>query len=77
MKIEFTTEKRIVTKPEEFKLIKQVTIFTINDNYLMRKITALTKEVGSIILWSDADYDAIGQWTDTDVVNRINELLNN
>jgi len=25
-----------------------------------------------IVLWSDADYDAIGQWTDIDVTNRLN-----
>ena len=77
MKIEFTTEKRIVTKPEEVKVVKEITIITINDNYLMRRVTALTKEAGSLTLWSESDYDAVGQWTDTDVQNRITELLNN
>ena len=77
MKIEFTTEKRIVTKPEEVKLIKEVTINQIIDSNFLKKVIANTKEAGSILLWSGSDYDAIGQWTDTDVINRINELLNN
>ena len=77
MKIEFTTEKRIVTKPEEVKLIKEVTINQIIDSNFLKKVIANTKEAGAILLWSGSDYDAIGQWTDTDVINRINELLNN
>jgi hypothetical protein len=77
MNIKLTTEKRIVIKPEEAKLIKEVTVNSINDNYTMKRITAITKEAGSILLWSGSEYDAIGQWTDTDVVNRINEILNN
>jgi hypothetical protein len=29
-----------------------------------------------IVLWKAEAYDAIGQWTDTDVTNRLNELYN-
>jgi hypothetical protein len=29
-----------------------------------------------ITLWEGSAYDAIGQWTDTDVTNRLNELYN-
>jgi hypothetical protein len=30
-----------------------------------------------LTLWEDDEYDAAGQWTDSDVDNRILELLNN
>ena len=29
-----------------------------------------------IILWQGVDYDTIGQWTDTDVINRIKTIYN-
>lgn len=29
----------------------------------------------NLVLWKDAEYDAIGQYTDTDVANRIKQLL--
>lgn len=77
MKIELSTEKRFETKPAEVKLVKEITIINIVDNYANRSITAITKEVGSLKLWSGSEYEAIGQWTDTDVENRINELINN
>jgi hypothetical protein len=77
MNIKLTTEKRIVTRPEEIKLIKEITINQIIDNSFLKKVIANTKEAGAFLLWSGSEYDEIGQWTDTDVVNRINELLNN
>jgi hypothetical protein len=77
MKITFDTEKKYITKPEESKKVKSLTISQIMDNNKNKTITAFTLELGMIILWSGKDYDNIGQWTDTDVENRINELLNN
>lgn len=77
MKILFNSEKTFVTRPEESKKTKSVTIDQIMDNYRQKKIFAMTKELGMINLWSGAEYDAIGQWTDADVENRINEILNN
>ena len=30
---------------------------------------------GKVMLWEGAAYDAIGQWTETDVANRLRELF--
>jgi len=77
MKITFEDKKKYIIRPEESKEVKTVTIGQIMDNYRQKKITAITEEIGMITLWSGSQYDAIGQWTDTDVENRINEILNN
>lgn len=64
-----------VTQPE----IKTLTTITINrlvdlpEEKLVRVFIAELNQ--PLILWSDADYDAIGQWTDTDVENRLNVLF--
>lgn len=43
-----------------------------------KKVIAATNgPLGSITLWEGAAYDAIGQWTDDDVKNRILELYPN
>lgn len=77
MKITLDYEKKVIVKPEESKLIKEITINQIIDSNFLKKVIANTKEAGSILLWSGPDYDNIGQWTDTDVINRIKEILNN
>jgi hypothetical protein len=38
-------------------------------------VVVQTDEVGEIILWEGAAYDAIGQWTDLDVQTRLIEIL--
>jgi len=37
--------------------------------------TDISIEQQELTLWNKATYDAAGQWTDQDVVNRIQELL--
>ena len=76
MKITFDSEKTYVTRPEESKKVTTVTIGQIMDNNRNKTVTAHSIELGMIVLWTGADYDAVGQWTDTDVENRINEILN-
>ena len=77
MKITFDSEKTYVTRPEESKKVTTLTFYQIMDNNRNKTVTIHTIELGVIVLWSGADYDAIGQWTDQDVENRINEILNN
>lgn len=77
MKITFDSEKTYVTRPEESKKVTSVTIRQIMDNNYNKTVTAMTEELGMVILWKGEAYDLIGQWTDTDVENRINEILNN
>ena len=74
MKITFDTAKEIVVVQEIKRTIVEVTIDEIVDNNSRKEVRAYTTEVGILILWSGDAYDAIGQWTDTDVVNRVKEL---
>lgn len=74
MIITFTKPKDIVVVKEMKKTISEITINEITDNAEIKMVRAFTKEVGVIVLWEKESYDAIGQWTDTDVTNRIKEL---
>jgi hypothetical protein len=81
MQINLTNPKQIVTEaktliisPEKITTINSIKVTNILDDPINKKVLASTKEVGNLILWEGAAYDAIGQWTDTDVQNRILEI---
>jgi len=76
MKIEFTHPTDVVVVTEKKITIEKLTINELVDLPTRKMVVAKTSEVGTIILWKDNDYDAIGQWTDTDVLNRVRELYN-
>jgi len=75
MKITFETPKNVIVVKELKKSIAEITINQVVDNPSMKKVTAETQEVGRLILWEKEAYDAIGQWTDSDVIARVNELM--
>lgn len=77
MKIELNKATEVVVVTEKKISVEEITINEITDLPIRKMVVAKTKEVGQVILWRDAEYDAIGQWTDTDVINKINELYNN
>lgn len=77
MEIQLSNPKDVVIVKEQKKTIEKVTVLEIVDLPSRKQVIAKTQELGSVILWKDAEYDAIGQWTDTDVINKINELYNN
>jgi hypothetical protein len=58
----------------EVKVIQELNITRLIDLIEHKKVIALTKEVDTIILWEGEAYDSIGQWTDTDVAERIKLL---
>ena len=74
MAIQLNQPKQITIKEAVIKTITTLTIISLNDQPKNKKVIANIREVGSIVLWQDAAYDAIGQWTDTDVQNRILEM---
>ena len=74
MEITFNAPKEIVTTPEVRKEVSSLNIVSITDLPERKIVYAITSDRFNIILWEGAAYDAIGQWTDTDVVNRINEI---
>jgi hypothetical protein len=74
MEITLKKAKEIVVFAERKKTITKVEITEVVDDFKRKIITAKTNEFGSIILWKDEDYVTIGQWTDTDVINKIKSI---
>lgn len=71
-----TFPSEVIIKEIPAKQIKasKVEVAQILDDSANKKVIAYTNNLGSIVLWQDAAYDAIGQWTDSDVQARIIEL---
>jgi hypothetical protein len=76
MEIILKKAKEIVVFAERKKTITKVEIIEVVDDFKRKIITAKTNEFGSVILWKDEDYITIGQWTDTDVINKIKTIYN-
>ena len=74
MTITFEKPKEVVVVKELKLTINELTIEEVVDNSERKEVRAYSKELGIITLWEGAAYDAIGQWTDADVVARIKEI---
>jgi len=74
MKIEFDTPKEIVLVREIKKEVSEVTIREMRDLPEQKRVEAITDLLGIVVLWQGEEYDAIGQWTDQDVINKIKSL---
>lgn len=66
--------ERTITTPAKTKTISEFNILYTADYPIEKKVFTFTEELGKILLWEGAEYDAIGQWTDDDVSNRLIEL---
>ena len=77
MIVNLTGSKTVTVTPAVTKTLTSITVISELDHSVQKKVIAITKEVGQVLLWEGAAYDAIGQWTDTDVQNRLLELYNN
>jgi hypothetical protein len=77
MEINLNSPYEAVIIERRTKTVEKLTVRSIVDFPGERRVSAQIKELGEpVILWSGDAYDAIGQWTDTDVQNRLNELYN-
>ena len=76
MEITLNTPKEIIVFAERRKTITKVEITELIDNPKKKNVIAKTNEFGIVILWEGEDYDTIGQWTDTDVINKIKTIYN-
>jgi cyanophycinase-like exopeptidase len=76
MKLILSNPTEVVVVKEVKKTVEEVTVVEVVDNSEAKSVKAFTQEFGIIYLWEGDAYDAIGQWTDTDVLNRISEILN-
>lgn len=74
MKIILDAQKEIVIVKEVKKTINEITISQVTDLPQYKRVDAYTDELGIITLWQGEEYDAIGQWTDQDVINKIKSL---
>jgi hypothetical protein len=74
MKITLSTQKEIVVVAEQVKTVNEISINRMVDLPQQKKVLVFTNELGQVVLWEGTTYDAIGQWTDQDVIARLNEL---
>ncbi len=76
MTITLSAPKEVTVVQEVKKTVLTITVFDVTDSQESKVVRANTLELGSLVLWQGATYDSIGQWTDTDVENRILEIIN-
>lgn len=76
MTITLSAPKEVTVVQEVKKTVLTITVFEVTDSQESKVVRANTLELGSLVLWQGATYDSIGQWTDTDVDNRILEIIN-
>ena len=75
--ITLTTPKKIVLQEEKSTTISTLTITRIVDLPKQKTVRVFLEELDEpVILWEGAEYDAIGQWSDTDVSNKLNSIYN-
>jgi len=74
--ITLPTPKAVTIGTETVKTITAITVEREIDDSVNKKVAVVTAELGYIILWEGTAYDSIGQWTDTDVENKLRTLYN-
>jgi hypothetical protein len=75
MKILFPNPVEVITIPERRESFNEFNIRFVFDDPNNKTVYASIVELNrDLLLWGGAEYDTIGQWTDTDVINRIKEL---
>ena len=77
MKINLETPKKVIIQEEKSEMINQLTIARIIDSPTQKTVKCIFIEMSeTVTLWEGDTYTAIGQWTDADVIIRLNELYN-
>jgi len=77
MSISLNNPLNVVLQPEKTKTITTLTIARVVDIPSQKVVRCFLEELEQpVVLWEGAAYDAIGQWTDSDVNTRLNELYN-
>lgn len=74
MKVVLSAEKEVILVKEIKTTLKEITVRELKDLPELKRVEAITNELGLVTLWEGAEYDAIGQWTDTDVINKLKSL---
>lgn len=75
MEINLNSPKKVVLQEEKSKDITKLTVVRVVDLPKQKVVRCFCEELDeAVLLWEGAAYDAIGQWSDTDVVSRLTEL---
>lgn len=75
MEITLNSPKKIVLQEEKSKDISKLTVARVVDLPKQKVVRCFCEELEeAIVLWEGDAYDAIGQWSDSDVQNRLVEL---
>ena len=75
--IEFPEQREVFKVPERSVKSNCIIITEMIDKPKEKKVIAYTEGLpGYVILWEGSDYDAIGDWTNQNVIDRINEIFN-
>jgi len=76
MRVDLNGTKTITVVPAQTKTLSSLTVVRVVDSQDEKKVFAVIDELPNTVdLWVGAAYDAAGQWTDTDVANRIREIF--
>ena len=75
MKISLGGTVTHTVRPAESVTLSALTVTRMIDIPGEKKVYVNTHEIGELLLWEGAEYDAIGQWTNLDVETRIIELI--
>lgn len=75
MQINLQNPKKVVLQEEKSKTVSTLTVVRVVDLPKKKLVRCFVEEFDeAIVLWEGAAYDAIGQWTDTNVQERLTEL---
>ena len=75
MQINLQNTKKVVLQEEKSKTVTTLTVARIVDLPKKKVVRAFVEELDEpVVLWEGAAYDAIGQWTDSNVEARLTEL---
>jgi hypothetical protein len=76
MEVKLNSTVNTVVVPEERKELSSVTINRMVDLPEERIVRVFISELRNPInLWEGEEYDAIGDWTNADVIARVNEYF--
>ncbi len=77
MSISLNNPLTVIIQPEKTKTVSSLTISRVVDIPSQKIVRCFIEELEQpVVLWEGAAYDSIGQWTDSDVNTRLNELYN-
>ena len=72
MTITLTAPHTVIVAEQKTETFSTLTIVRMVDSPVQKVVKAVLQELDKpVILWSGADYDSIGQWTDSDVQSRL------